>query len=288
MGDKLSKLKFAGDKLYKNKKWKMAIDTYTEAIELDNTNYSLFSNRSACYAALNDFENSLKDAAKVIDIVPNFSKGYSRKAHALLNLGRTEEALLTCRQGLKICPSDPLLLKKYNIITENSTKGMLPSHSITLGCMDSEIDNWYKNDLEFKNKINKLVDTYPTSEELQEILSDHKMMKFLQYVGIFGNSQNKNNDFSTNLNKNIVKKVSSEKESEDNTKRNESENWKIKGTENYKNNKFEEALRCYEEAENIFPKDPTYILNQSAVYMMQNKLNLCEEKCKKSHKNSTR
>jgi len=43
--------------------------------------------------------------------------------------------------------------------------------------------------------------------------------------------------------------------------------------------KFEEALKCYEKAFEINPKNPAYLLNQSAVLFMEEKWDECMEKC---------
>lgn len=47
----------------------------------------LYSNRSACYASLRDFENAQKDAEKTTEIKPDWSKGWARKGAALHGKG---------------------------------------------------------------------------------------------------------------------------------------------------------------------------------------------------------
>jgi hypothetical protein len=37
---------------------------FTQAIDLDSNNHVLYSNRSACYASIKDFDGALKDAVK--------------------------------------------------------------------------------------------------------------------------------------------------------------------------------------------------------------------------------
>jgi stress-induced-phosphoprotein 1 len=58
-----------------------------KAIELDPSNHVLYSNRSACYASLRDFEKALTDANKTVELNPGWSKGYGRKGAALHGLG---------------------------------------------------------------------------------------------------------------------------------------------------------------------------------------------------------
>ena len=69
-----------------------AISAYSAALNLDPSNHVLYSNRSAVYAKLDKFEDSLKDAEECIKVNPNFIKGYSRKGLALTKLGKLPEA----------------------------------------------------------------------------------------------------------------------------------------------------------------------------------------------------
>jgi stress-induced-phosphoprotein 1 len=76
-----------------------AIEAYTEAIKLDNSNHVLYSNRSAAYLKAGKLEESLKDADKTVEINPTWAKGYSRKGAALFALGRLDESLMAYTKG---------------------------------------------------------------------------------------------------------------------------------------------------------------------------------------------
>jgi stress-induced-phosphoprotein 1 len=78
----------------------MAVKYYSEGIELDPRNHILYSNRSAAYHSLGNFQNALADAEKVIEIEPSFWKGYSRKGIALYSLGMGDESLQAYQEGL--------------------------------------------------------------------------------------------------------------------------------------------------------------------------------------------
>jgi len=71
------------------------------------------------------------------------------------------------------------------------------------------------------------------------------------------------------------------KEKGEEEKKNEADRIKEKGTKLYKNKDYERALEYYEKASKIFPEEPSYLLNQAAVYMMQNNLDKCEKICQK-------
>jgi tetratricopeptide (TPR) repeat protein len=74
---------FVGDESFRSKDFKLAIQHYSAAIEIDPENIVLYSNRSAAYLANSDKSNALYDAQKCIDLDPKFVKGYTRYAAAL-------------------------------------------------------------------------------------------------------------------------------------------------------------------------------------------------------------
>jgi len=62
-------------------------------------------------------------------------------------------------------------------------------------------------------------------------------------------------------------------------KEKEAEQEKEKGNKFYEEKKFTEALQCYQKAFESNPKNPAYLLNQSAVLFMEEKWDECMEKC---------
>lgn len=69
----------------------------------------LFSNRSAAYAKANNYDLSLKDAEKAIELKPEWGKAFSRKGTALAYLGRLDEAIETYEKGLQLDPNNQQL-----------------------------------------------------------------------------------------------------------------------------------------------------------------------------------
>ena len=63
------------------------------------------SNRSAAYCDTRDYLSALADAETVIAIRRNWTKGYLRKAKALLGLGRLRDAADAVRLGLDFEPT---------------------------------------------------------------------------------------------------------------------------------------------------------------------------------------
>jgi stress-induced-phosphoprotein 1 len=94
--------KAEGNAFFKNKQYSQAIEKYTEAIELDNTDVTFFSNRSACYAALNEWAKAAEDGKNCIVTNRSFVKGYFRAALALQKMENYEAAMDVVKRGLGV------------------------------------------------------------------------------------------------------------------------------------------------------------------------------------------
>lgn len=91
-----------GNTFFKGKQYREAIAKYTEAIELDSTDVTFYSNRSACYAALEQWESAAEDGRQCILANKNFVKGYFRYALGLQNMGNLDGASEAVKRGLGI------------------------------------------------------------------------------------------------------------------------------------------------------------------------------------------
>lgn len=107
-----------GNNFFKNKQYIQAIEKYSEAIELDPSDVTFFSNRSACYAALNKWQEAADDGRQCIMTDKNFVKGYFRNALALQNLGNLDAALDSVKRGLGIDSQNADLKKMSREIEE--------------------------------------------------------------------------------------------------------------------------------------------------------------------------
>jgi len=73
-----------------------ARETLTMAIAIEPFSHKLYRLRSVAYACLRDYENSLRDAEKVIELHGECTDGYYHKARAF-------------QDGLRLNPSDRVL-----------------------------------------------------------------------------------------------------------------------------------------------------------------------------------
>lgn len=93
-------LKEQGNVALASENFSEAIEIYTKAIQLDDKNHVLYSNRSAAYVKAGKYEEALQDANKTIELNPTWAKGYSRKGSALSLMQKYGEALTAYAEGM--------------------------------------------------------------------------------------------------------------------------------------------------------------------------------------------
>ena len=102
----IAELKDRGNRAFKAKRPEEAVLLYSRAIELDGSDHTFWSNRSAAYLAKGDADGAFKDAEECIKVKPDWAKGYVRKGAALHKAARYEDAMEAYEAGLKISPDD--------------------------------------------------------------------------------------------------------------------------------------------------------------------------------------
>ena len=105
-------LKAEGNAAFAAKRYSDAADKYTAALSHDPFDHIFYSNRSACYAGLEEAEHcasAMRDADTCLLLMPTFAKAHSRRSVALYGLGRYVEAEAAAEAGLALDPgSAPL------------------------------------------------------------------------------------------------------------------------------------------------------------------------------------
>lgn len=134
-------LKEDGNTEFKNKKYQQAIAFYSAALQLKKDPI-YFSNRSACYAALNDHENVIKDTTEAIKLKPDYTKCVLRRATSYETIEKYEDAMfdltaLTIYGGFSNKSIETVLervLKKHSVkIVENAPKQLQLPSAATIG-----------------------------------------------------------------------------------------------------------------------------------------------------------
>jgi len=104
--EKAQAAKAKGNTEFQAKNFKEAIKHFSEAISFDSSDHVFYSNRSACYASLEEYEKALEDGTKCVSIKPDWPKGYTRKGLAEFFLEKYDDSSETYKAGLKLSPED--------------------------------------------------------------------------------------------------------------------------------------------------------------------------------------
>jgi tetratricopeptide (TPR) repeat protein len=92
--------KTKGNEHFNAKRWQEAITCYSRGIDLNPKVVILFSNRSAAYTQLGQYQLALDDAEKCIILKRDWVKGHFRRGKALMGLQRYTEAIVSLKEAL--------------------------------------------------------------------------------------------------------------------------------------------------------------------------------------------
>ena len=167
------------------------MEHFTAAIAIDAGNHVFYSNRSAAYAGLQNFDAALADAEKTTEIKPDWSKGYSRKGAALYGLRRFDDAIAAYEAGLAIDPESEVLKSgladvKSAAARANSGAGAAdPMGSIGAMLSSPELYGKLATDpstrgfLSQPDFIAMLTDVQKNPDKFGQYMNDPRMMKVL-------------------------------------------------------------------------------------------------------------
>ncbi|RHY22494.1 hypothetical protein DYB32_009486, partial [Aphanomyces invadans] len=98
--DAADEAKTRGNRFFQEGQYQQAIDAFTEAISIDPSNAVYYSNRSGAYLKVNKAALAVTDARKVVELRPDWPKGYSRLGTALFYQKKYTEAKAAYEKGL--------------------------------------------------------------------------------------------------------------------------------------------------------------------------------------------
>eukprot|EP00842_Homolaphlyctis_polyrhiza_P003885 jgi/Hompol1/4498/HPOL_001786-RA len=304
--------KAEGNKAFSAGNFQAAIDAFTKAIELDPTNHVLYSNRSAAYASLHQYEEAVTDAQKTIDIKPDWAKGYSRKGAALHGLGDLINATNAYQEGLKLEPDNAQLKKGLKDVEAAIVSDSKRNNPIakTFGA-----DMWDKIASNPKlapmlaepDVVQKLKEIERDPDSINKHLLDPRMIDIMMgLMGIEGSAADvdrmaekqaesiREAQRSRGTTKPAAKAEPAPapapapapepvpmdtEEDEKKKKRAASDAEKAKGNELYKKRAFDEALKHYEAAWELDNTNVAILTNKAAVLFEMEKYEECIKVC---------
>eukprot|EP01067_Filipodium_phascolosomae_P006954 Filipodium_phascolosomae@DN535_c0_g1_i1.p2 len=255
---KAEELKVKGNAAFTAKLYEEAIKHFSDGIELDQSNHVLFSNRSACFSSMQEYEKAIDDAKKCISLRPDWAKGYTRKATAEFGAGMMKAAEESYKEALKLEP-DNIIAKKGLDELKGSSNNMNMAALLSRALADPSKKH-LREDRAFMEKFAKFLQ----NPNAKDVLEDPQLSELLLssmvppegYQPPTDNSAPTSPPKSSEPSKPKLEKV--EQEAED---------WKVKGNELYKSKKFDEAIQAYDKATELNPKNVTYENNKAAVYL---------------------
>ncbi|XP_015181039.1 PREDICTED: stress-induced-phosphoprotein 1 [Polistes dominula] len=281
--DKVSILKDKGNAALQEGRFDEAVQHYTEAIALDNSNHVLYSNRSAAYAKAKLYEKALEDAEKTVNLKPDWGKGYSRKGSALAYLGKLDESIAAYEKGLMLDPENAQMKTSLADVKaqKNATRFNPFNHPDLLKKLANDSrTKAYLNDPEYLKLLQELRNN-PQSLGLK--LQDQRILTTLGVLLGVDESMDVDPELPPEPPK-PKPEPKVEKKEEDNlpAEKREALNEKKLGNEAYKKKNFEEALKHYNKAVELDPTEIVYLLNIAAVYFEQKEYDKCICQCEKA------
>jgi stress-induced-phosphoprotein 1 len=279
---------------------KEAVEHYSSAIALDPTSHVYFSNRSAAYCKLEEYEKALEDADECIKLNPKWGKGWSRKASALEFLGRHADALEAYDEGLKVDPNNQQLNDgKTNALTNVSRSERSMPNMFGVPDLWSKLERdprtkEFVKDPTFKSTIEAL---QKNPNEIMKHLSNPKVMAALSVlmgIDVSGGDapappsapRQRAWEEAAPKKETSPKPAAAPKEEPMDVPLTDEEKEAMKlkelGNEAYKAKKFDEALEHYGKAFSKDGSNVSILTNMAAVFFEQEKYVECISKCEEA------
>ncbi len=295
-----------GNDAFAAKDFETAIRHFTKAIELDPNNHVLWSNRSACFASLSNFQAAKDDASKCVSIKPDWAKGYVRLGAAEHGLKQYDAAIKTYNRGLELEPGNESLKSGLDTVKA-----------------DADVDRRSRDpfaklfgpDTFAKVAANprlqpflaqpdyvQMIQTVSQNPQLASaFMKDQRMLQtFIELSGIDlsgakgGAGDDEDESFSKPASKpqptaSSTSTSSSAKPAEkkpDDKKApsgvSPAQQIKEEGNAHYKKREFDEALNCYHKALELEPNNTVFLLNITAVLFEKGEIDACLEEVEKA------
>mmetsp|Transcript_16735 Transcript_16735/g.37030 ORF Transcript_16735/g.37030 Transcript_16735/m.37030 type:complete len:567 (-) Transcript_16735:228-1928(-) len=274
--------KAKGNAAFAAKSFTEAIGHFTEAIQADPSDHLFYSNRSACYASVERYQEALDDGIQCVVLKPDWPKGYSRKAHAEFFLGKHEEAEKTYQEGLKLAPEDAALKAGLQQVLDQKNKSA--SSALDMGLLIGAVQRnrkiaEYLKDPGFLKSFQTVIQAQHDPKLVpvvqQMVLTDPRIKELLRTLQ--GRDSPERSAPKPVPSEPPTKKAKTEKEAEikaadeRSDEQKEADQWKDQGNTAFKAKNFEEAAEKYRKAIEILRDEMSYYSNLGAVLIEMDK-----------------
>jgi stress-induced-phosphoprotein 1 len=280
-----------GNAEFTAKNYASAVEHFTEAIRNDPSDHVFYSNRSACYASLEQYPQALADAEKCVELKPDWVRGYTRKGLAEFYLQEYSKAIETYSKGLELEPGNEQLktglANAQQKIGERSNPfaqfftgenlGKLMNHPKTRGFFSQP---------DFVSLL-KLVQQNP--QMIQGLMNDQRVMTcmgVLMGIEDFGSAGSGDSPGYTSPPPSPAEaQPTSQPKKAEETKHPSlslAEEAKLAGNQAYSKRNFVEALGHYDRASELNPEEITYYTNKASVFMEMGEFQQALECCDKA------
>ncbi|PPR95714.1 hypothetical protein GOBAR_AA24950 [Gossypium barbadense] len=278
--------KAKGNAAFSSGDFNAAIKHFTDAINLSPTNHVLYSNRSAAYASLHQYESALSDAKKTVELKPDWSKGYSRLGAAHLGLHQYQDAVSAYKKGLEIDPNNEALKSgladAQSAATASASRSRAASPPNLFGDAFQGPEMWAKLTADPTTRVffqqpdfvKAMQEIQRNPSKLNEYLQDQRVM---QALGVLLNVKFKAHGGGDDME--IPEADSPPAPSPSHPAKEEE---KEAGNAAYKKKDFETAIKHYTTAMELDDGDISYITNRAAVYLEMGKYEDCIKDCDKA------
>eukprot|EP00743_Colponemidia_sp_Colp-15_P000400 GILK01000461.1.p1 GENE.GILK01000461.1~~GILK01000461.1.p1 ORF type:complete len:564 (-),score=115.90 GILK01000461.1:110-1801(-) len=292
---KAQEAKAKGNAAFSAQNFEEAIKHFSEAISHDPADHVFYSNRSACFASLNKYEEAKADAEKCVELKPDWSKGYSRLGLALYHLDDYKNAEAAYSKGLELDPSNAQLKEGLEQVKAATSKpsGMFGPEMMQKIFTTPSLQPF----LGQPDFLMKLQDIQKNPQNITKHLNDPRIMQVLSTVmgvdlKMGGDEDVQMSDASPprqephrqepkpQPKQEAPKAPEPPRElTEEEKQKAEAEREKDQGNTHYKARRFAEALQHYTRAMELDETDMTYLMNRAAVYLEMGETDKCVEDC---------
>ncbi|KAH7382296.1 hypothetical protein BKA66DRAFT_464194 [Pyrenochaeta sp. MPI-SDFR-AT-0127] len=183
MVQKLERMKQEGNAAFKAGRYKEAIDTYSQALEVDpsnkNTNSKILQNRALCHTRQKSWKQAIADCERALELDPSYTKARKTRAKALGESGNWEEAVRDLKAIQEANPSEPGIAKEIRDAELELKKSKRKDYYKILGlskdCTEQEIKKAYRK-LAIIHHPDKNPDDEDAADRFKEIQEAHETL----------------------------------------------------------------------------------------------------------------